>query len=323
MRAKRNRFVPIFMLHRMQDKVNRISGHSPAALAEMLAFVEKQKYNVISLEQLVNVLLHGDTLPPKSLVFTMDDGFYDQLSVAVPLFEKFGFPVSIFLLGRFSSGESWPWDYRLEYIFQSSNAGSFHLKTQCVEKKVTLTDFVSRKKETRYFREILKQHTTDQAEECIFSMADQLSVPLQNTPPDAYRQISWDDARAAESDLVQFGPHSLNHAILAKQDSATCRHEIEQSRALVFEHLANPLNVFCYPTGRKGQDFSDREMAMAQEAGFDAAVSVTPGFVDSVKHGADAYRYCLPRFALPHDSQEFIRLCSWVELLKEQLRGNL
>jgi len=31
----------------------------------------------------------------------------------------------------------------------------------------------------------------------------------------------------------------------------------------------------------------------------------------------------LPRFALPHDTQEFIRLCSWVELLKEQLRGNL
>ena len=53
-------------------------------------------YNVLPLSEAVNRLQHG-TLPDRAVVITFDDGLHDFYSVALPILESFGYPVTLYL----------------------------------------------------------------------------------------------------------------------------------------------------------------------------------------------------------------------------------
>jgi peptidoglycan/xylan/chitin deacetylase (PgdA/CDA1 family) len=322
--ASRNRHVPIFMLHRFDDAGREVQGHSIDFLRNALTWIQENNYNVISLDHLIDALDGVAELPERAVVFTVDDGFIEQVDLAAKVFEEFGFPVSIFLISDFSSEKSWPWDYQVEYILNRTLHEKivFNVGEETITIALTTHDN-SRQESITAVQDLLKGLTTDQAIEYAKNLAHLAEVKVEESIPASYFPVTWAKARASESDNVRFGPHSTQHAILKRQSNEISLQEIADSKAAVEKELTLPLNIFCYPTGRKNIDFGQREMDTVKALGMRAGLSVTPGYVDIHKHGSDEDRYCLPRFGFPSDMNDFIQLCSWVELLKEKLRGNL
>jgi len=313
--------VPVFMLHRMEDSERGVKGHSPDFLRTCLSYLKEKNYNFLSLDQLIQGLDGKASIPDKSVVFTIDDGFIEQATIAVPIFEEFGCPVSIFLLGNFSSEISWPWDYQIEYIINTTKFKSIDFKNDKLELKHSISSQFKRRKLIRYIRDRLKKTSTENAQSSVNQLAVQLQVEVNSKPPESYLPITWEFARRCESSLIQFGPHTMDHSILAFQSNEQSETEVIKSWDILEKELANPLNVMCYPTGRLGVDFGEREIGIVRDNGFRAGLSVTPGFVDLRKAGSEDNRYNLQRFGLPDTMDEFIQLCSWVEVAKEKIRG--
>ena len=69
---------------------------TPARLRQRLQLLEQERCNVIPLGEAVDRLQSG-TLPPRAVTITFDDGYHDFYSVAFPLIESFGFPVTLYL----------------------------------------------------------------------------------------------------------------------------------------------------------------------------------------------------------------------------------
>ena len=68
-----------------------------AALFECrLQFLKQAKFNVLPLDEAVRRLDDG-TLPPGAVVITVDDGFYETLTVAAPLLKKYGYPATVYV----------------------------------------------------------------------------------------------------------------------------------------------------------------------------------------------------------------------------------
>lgn len=78
---------------------------TPALFRQRLTMLRDLKANVLPLAEGLERLTAG-TLPPRSVVLTFDDGFYDFYHHAVPLLHEFGFPCTIYLTTYYS-------DYRL------------------------------------------------------------------------------------------------------------------------------------------------------------------------------------------------------------------
>ena len=67
-----------------------------AFLRQRFEILRDSGYVVLSLGESVRSLRRG-TLPPRSVVLTFDDGFYNFFAAAVPLLEEFGYPATNYM----------------------------------------------------------------------------------------------------------------------------------------------------------------------------------------------------------------------------------
>ena len=85
---------------------------TPEAFAAQLDYLQQNDYHVIPLAELVEYLEGGrDTLPPRAVVITVDDGWACAYSDIAPALRKRGLPFTLFIypkiVGRGSHALSW------------------------------------------------------------------------------------------------------------------------------------------------------------------------------------------------------------------------
>ena len=61
----------------------------------------KKGFNTIGLQELYNYMKYGESLPPKPIVLTFDDGYLDNWVYAYPILKKYGFTGTIYVNPEF------------------------------------------------------------------------------------------------------------------------------------------------------------------------------------------------------------------------------
>src|SRR5262249_18810002 len=83
-------------------------------------------YHVIRLEEAAEYLATGRSFPPNSVVIPFDDGYRDNLTVALPLLEKHALPAALFVVTSALDGEPL-WFDLVESWFRDTTVASLHL----------------------------------------------------------------------------------------------------------------------------------------------------------------------------------------------------
>jgi len=94
--------VPIMMYHNV-DYVETPEPNtvSPERFDWQMKYLKDRKYNVISLNELVNAIREERSLPRNSVVITFDDGPENNYTYAFKILKKYNFPAIIFMPSRF------------------------------------------------------------------------------------------------------------------------------------------------------------------------------------------------------------------------------
>ena len=91
--------VPILMYHNVDYVEKPVANNtSPGNFAWQMDFLKKNKYHVISLDELVKATQNGRQLPRRSVVITFDDGYEDNYVNAFKILKQRGFPAIIFCI---------------------------------------------------------------------------------------------------------------------------------------------------------------------------------------------------------------------------------
>lgn len=314
----RRQVVPVFLMHRFADDNRGIRGHSLSHLEDALGYLKRRGYHIISLRNLVESVLSNTPLPDKAVAFTLDDGFYDQAEKALPVFERYQAPVTVFLATDMQDQQYWSWDYKLEYLFKHTNEREIDFDFGQGPSRVQFHTTDDKRYLVRRLRKFYKTTPNTVAEGAVSDFSRMLKVALPDTAPSEYQPITWDQARTLESDYVEFGPHTKRHPILAQLTDDEAREEIVGSWRSISQNLKKPVPIFCFPSGREGIDFGPREQKMAAEAGLIGALSADPGYI-YLKRKEHTDMFALKRFSFPDNLAHFKQYCSWLEYAKERL----
>lgn len=135
-----------------------------------MQFLSDNKYNVMGLAELIELMRNGRPIPKDSVVITFDDGYRDNLTEAAPILKKFNYPALVFVCLDYlegnkenSSGYWAKWDFlnkdelvrladfNLDIGLHSlthqhlSRLGAEELKREILDAKIKLEHYINRK----------------------------------------------------------------------------------------------------------------------------------------------------------------------------------
>lgn len=98
--------IPVLVYHNFNPTVPGSMNLTPERFKEQMQWIKDNNFTVIPLNQLVSYLQGKiNSLPPKPVVITADDGWESQYKYMVPIVHQYHYPVTLFIYpGTISQG---------------------------------------------------------------------------------------------------------------------------------------------------------------------------------------------------------------------------
>lgn len=222
--------------------------------------------NVVPLDWALQMLQAGDPLPPRAVAITFDDGYRDNLTVAVPLLNRLRIPATVFLVPGFLSGEVHAWWERLGWAVRHARVSSIDFDG----KRFGLSGERERTLALDGIEESLKRRDHAARQFAVESLVHELD------PEGSYRAdelfMDWDGARGLVRAGISIGSHTMRHAILARETVQSQRDDLRESRRVLQDALDTPVETLAYPNGCR-DDYDATTIAALRDAGYSHAVT--------------------------------------------------
>jgi peptidoglycan/xylan/chitin deacetylase (PgdA/CDA1 family) len=242
--------------------------------------------------------LRGELLPPrKAVAVTFDDGYRDNAEIAAPVLARYGIPAAFFLTTSLISTTQAPWFCRMRHAFAHTRKKVWVEPVRGREWK--LTGLRGRKTALQGVFEIGSSMTESERLELLQSIEHDLGV----APPalEASLMMTWDQARALRDAGHLIGSHSRTHPNLARvANGETARAELFESKRQIGEELNAAPRHFSYPHPALNPHWTPQTVALTKEAGYETAVTTTPG---AVFPGENTLLF--PRIMAPKRAEDF------------------
>ena len=91
---------PVLMYHYInnEEPLRSRLGVSPESFERQMRFLRERKYNIVSLEELADLIKNKEKIPFKTVAITFDDGYLDNYTHAYPVLKKYNIPATIFVV---------------------------------------------------------------------------------------------------------------------------------------------------------------------------------------------------------------------------------
>lgn len=292
----------IFMLHRVRRddgrafSPNRILEITPDFLDDAIRLVKARGYRCLSLDDAVSCIAAGDRSEPFA-VFTLDDGYKDNLTDALPVFERHDVPFTLYLTTGLPDGDAEIWWVALERIIEAAEEIELHLPagTRCFSTRTIDQKYAAWENIYWPLRELPEAELRAE----VRRLGSVHGIDVKAITREL--ALTWDDVRKlAAHPLASVEAHTADHFAQARLSAHDARIDIEKGIARMEAELGYRPRHFSYPYGDR-TSAGDRDFALAEALGFRSATTTRKGFI----HAAHAKRlWCLPRLSLNGDFQD-------------------
>ncbi len=229
-------------------------------------------FNVLPLSAALKAL-DADTLPPRALCITFDDGYRSVHDLALPVLQEFDLPATVFVTSG-HVGERDMWNDCIIEAVQQLPAGQLDLHHLGLG-SYSLRDFAARKATLARLIEDSKYLPAPAR----LALVEELTGQLGEGAGAKGLMLSKEMIVNLDRHGIEIGAHTVSHPILTSLDDTAAHGEIVGGKEQLEAVLGKPVQLFAYPNGKPRKDFNDRHAAMAREAGFTAAFTTVPGAI--------------------------------------------
>lgn len=274
----------ILMLHEIHadDALACFDGCTSTQLDRMLSALRRWDIDLIAMDELLPRLRSGN--PRQFVVITLDDGYRDNLTNALPVLERYNAPALVNVPTQAVTRELFCWWLALRELFMTRDTLQIGPLGRTLDIRTSAAKRAEYRRVQRWFAaDFTRAHD-------LRSWFDEQGVSF----PDLCERFFLDAEalkRFAAHPLITIGGHSATHRSLASLPEAEMRAELVDNKAFLEDLLQTPVDHMAYPYGGKDQ-CGPREAAAARDAGYKSAIAVRHGKLSRQK--ADD-PYLLPR----------------------------
>ncbi|WP_417316806.1 polysaccharide deacetylase family protein [Emcibacter sp.] len=246
-----------------------------ATLEQRLQMLKKSGFPVLPLGEACERLKAG-TLPDNAVVITMDDGWQGAAEHAWPLFEKYGFPWTLYLTTYYAEKQTQVMNLALQYLCWKSREETVDLRSLSPEfgKSLRLGVDMSREDLAAKLVEIGEAIPTSQDRQDFVRRAASAFRLGQKEFEDRklFRLIDLETCRKMAASGVDIQLHTHRHT-LGDGSRESLQEELAKNRkAITRGGNGNPQHL-CYPSGY----YEPQHLGYLQELGIKSATTCFAG----------------------------------------------
>lgn len=273
------------------------TGCNPAQVERIIVALRATGRDIVAPDEAMRRLADPDA--GHFALITFDDAYRDNMTNALPVFERLGAPMTIFTPTGMITRELYAWWLGIRQWLLTNDA----IDVEPMGRQFICPDLASK---ISTLRQITRWIGDNQ------SRANSLS-PLftkngidMRMLVDRYAMNDEELRRMSAHPLVTIGAHTETHPFLASVSETQARQEFSGNKAWLEALLDKPVSYLAYPFGTPGAS-GEREARLAAEAGFHASFTTRAGqlFPEHLEHP-----HLLPRVDLGYAPQSAAALAS-------------
>ncbi len=260
----------VLTFHRVGSSVNRPFTQdlqvSPEYLETTLDYFISRKIDVVSLDE-CHARIQSRKRAGRFVVFTFDDGYADNLTEALPVFEKYEAPFSLFLTTGFPDHTIVLWWYLLEDLVMQQEEVMFEEGENTYIYKTS----TSEEKKEAFWK--IRRYIMQSSQEELLPRLKKIFRTDENglREPTRKMALSWDQVRKLDRHpLATLGSHTVNRYALSELPEDQVKAEIQGAMELIQSKTGTPVEHLAYPYGI-ASTAGPREFRIAQECGLKTA----------------------------------------------------
>ena len=267
----------VYMLHHVSIKnpngipTNEELKVSPTFLEKIIIKYKKQGFTFISLEELSEISISNKISPNPFIAITFDDGYSDNYTEALPVFERQQVPFTIFVATDFIDQKTilW-WDILEDLILKNDSI-------QVGGKEYRCRTFQEKWDVFRLLRKIIlciaPKKLKDALEE-LFSYYD-----IDWYEPVRRQAMTWEQINTiSQHPLCTIGGHTVSHPVMNQLSEEEFRQEVSGGIEKLQAAIGKPIHHFAYPYGSPNE-IGEREYQLISEFGFKTVFSSYGGCI--------------------------------------------
>lgn len=258
------------------DAFQPLQSHeiSPEFLDEAIAALRKWNFDFLSIDDVVQ-RAQQPALARRFVCLTFDGAYRDFMTFAYPVLSRHRVPFTLYVPTGFVDNVAQAWWLALEQVIRrNSRIGLVmdrteqHFNASSLAEKYQLYDHL--------YGWLLTLSASDLAV-AIGDLCSRYGVDIKTVSSDI--SMTWQDlAKLARDPQATIGSATVNYPNLARAKGTAALRDMTMGRTVLETALDGRHVHFAYPFGGRGT-FGQRDMLLAREAGFAAAVSATAGIV--------------------------------------------
>ncbi len=256
----------VYMLHHVTDKdpngipTNEDLKVSPTFLERIILSYQAKGFDFISLDELSAILSSSQKSKHPFISFTIDDGYLDNYTNALPIFERHQVPFAIFVATDFIDQKAvlW-WDVLEELVLHNDiihyNKQSFSCHT-----------FQEKWNTFRIIREYILKYDQSQLMEILQKAFPDYHIDWYK--PIREKAMTWDQIKElSQHPLCTIGGHTVSHPALNQLSDDDFRQEVRVGIEKLESISSQKINYFSYPYGSPNE-IGEREYRLINEFNF-------------------------------------------------------
>lgn len=236
------------------------------AFRQQLAYL-KRNFNVVSIAEAFQMRTERQRLKGHTVTISFDDGYLNNLEVALPIIEEFALPVTIFTLGPCAEagGDRVLWPDRIALLRDQRDV---HLETTGSNYDL----FIERSRGSHLFDD-LKSAMPDVRDAALRELVERyrLEEKLEGLDPHIWKLMGPQQLRAlAGSRCIEIGSHGYAHYNLGLVPLEIAEKDMKNSKSALERLLGHSVESIAYPDG----SYSSAVKDAAERIGFKRQLAV-------------------------------------------------